>query len=87
MLAGHLPFASSTKLATIVDDDENPSLQKLIPSKKPFLFSKNMRLDARTLISSMLRVNPLDRADLEEVVCHRWMCDERELTTDTPLPG
>jgi serine/threonine protein kinase len=90
MLVGSLPFASSIEPTDIVDDgDKSRPLYKVIVSrltlpKKPFVFPKDMSIDAEPLIRSMLRVNPSDRADLEEVACHRWLCNKSELTTPDP---
>ncbi|PQE15068.1 Serine threonine kinase (Kin4) protein [Rutstroemia sp. NJR-2017a BVV2] len=83
-IIGNLPFASSTELAYIVDNHDR-SLYKLAPSNKPLLFPKHISIDAQNLLSSILKFDPLKRADLEQVKGHRWMCNDSELTTPASI--
>jgi hypothetical protein len=78
------------ELASIVDDhDKNRSLQKLASSNKPLLFPMHIHIDAQNLLSSILKLDPLERADLEKVKGHRWTPEYSwNFTTPvTPPPG
>ncbi|PQE18976.1 hypothetical protein CJF32_00010031 [Rutstroemia sp. NJR-2017a WRK4] len=86
ILVGHLQFASSSELAYILD--KNPSLSNVAAPNKRLLFPKHISIDARNLLRSILKFDPLVRADLDQVKGHRWMCNYSELTTSVrPPPG
>ncbi|PQE05958.1 camk camkl kin4 kinase protein [Rutstroemia sp. NJR-2017a BBW] len=87
MHTGNLPFASSSELAYAFDDyDKNSSLHDLVTSNRPLLFPTYISLDAQNIISSILKFDPLVRADIEQIKGHRWMCDASELNKPLPRP-
>ena len=72
MLCGTVPFKA-------------PSLEELhkLILKGEFTFPESLSKEAHNLVSSMIKLDPAQRATLPQVLSHAWLKETNEMESDT----